>query len=246
MLGQKESFTASLYSLLDDVRDNIGLDTLAMADVCEAFSGRIGDNPGLYRDTYLGIYNYLRGQGQYEALESAALVAEKYIVGRPDLWSPEVVDQTGEALRRFRLNPVGAIANDAVLLDRHGREKSMLPCGGRNYTVLFFNLVSCSDCAAWKQQLREMRSLLRRKGARVVSVYVGPDADEWFESIKESSRGGGFCRCWWRDLRTSWPDSSLYQDYDVATAPKLYLLDKDGTILAKDITPETLREILEQ
>ena len=125
------------------MRDNIGLDTLAVADVCEAFSSRIGNDPGLYRDTYLGIYNYLRGQGEYDALESAVLVAEKYIVGRPDLWSPEVLAQMDEALRRFRLNPVGSVASDAVLLNRHGREKSMLGSGGRNYTVLFFNLVSC-------------------------------------------------------------------------------------------------------
>lgn len=239
LLGQKESFTASLYSLLDGVRDNIGLDTLAVADVCEAFASRIGNDPGLYRDTYLGIYNYLRGQGEYDALESAALVAEKYIVGRPDLWSPEVLAQMDEALRRFRLNPVGAVASDAMLLDRHGREKSMLGSGGRNYTVLFFNLVSCSDCTAWKQQLRDMRSLLRSKGARVVSVYVGPDPDEWKSSLKG-------CACYWKDLRTNWPDSDLYQKYDVATAPKIYLLDKNGTILAKDITPETLRKLIEK
>ena len=249
LLGQQESFTASLYSLLDGIRDNLGLDTLVMADVCKSFDERLAGDAPLYRETFLGIYNYLRGQGEYDALESAALVAQEYIVGRPDLWSPEILAQTAEALRRFRLSPIGSVASDAVLIDRHGREKSMLGCGGKNYTVLFFNLISCSDCAAWKQQLREMRSLLRRKGARVVSVYVGPDPDEWAESLRASRRGnasaGGFCSCWWKDLRTIWPDSDLYQKYDVSTAPRLYLLDASGNILAKDITPETLKKLLE-
>lgn len=252
LLGQKESFTASLYELMDGIRDNIGLDSEAIADVCEAFSSRIGDDADMYRNTYLGIYNYLRGQGEYEAMESAAFLAQKYILDQPDMWSAEVEGQIGEAVRLFRQNPVGAIAPDAVLIDSHGREKAMLAAGGRKYTVLFFNLVSCSECAAWKQQLRDMKKLLKRSGARVVSVYVGPEPDEWLESVKTARRGssetgsGSICSCWWRDLRTSWPDSSLYQDYDVTTAPRLYLLDSSGTILAKDITPDTLREILEQ
>ena len=39
-------------------------------------------------------------------------------------------------------------------------------------------------------------------------------------------------------------DVDLYTKYDVSTAPKLYLLDSAGIVIAKDITPETLRQIL--
>lgn len=239
LLGQKESFTASLYALMDGVRDNIGLDTLSVADVCEAFTSRIGDDADMYRSTYLGIYNYLRGQEEYGALESAAFVAEKYILGQPQLWSSEILSEIEDAVAGFRLNPVGAVAADAILTDRNGREKSMLSFGGSKYTILFFNLISCHECAAWKQMLKQMRKLIKRSGARVVSVYVGPDPAEWQSSPKG-------CSCWWKDLRTNWPDSDLYQKYDVSTAPKLYLLDASGTILAKDITPETLKELLER
>ena len=239
LLGQKDSFTESLHLLMNGVRDNIGLDTLAVADVCNAFASRIGDDADMYRNTYLGIYNYLRGQREYEALESAAFVAEKYILEQPQMWSGEILSEIEDAVVSFRLNPVGAVAADAILIDRHGREKSMLSFGGSKYTILFFNLISCHECAAWKQQLKQMRKLIKRSGARVVSVYVGPDPAEW-QSIPKG------CSCWWKDLRTSWPESDLYQKYDVATAPKLYLLDASGTILAKDITPETIREILER
>ena len=240
LLGQKESFTASLYALMDSVRDNIGLERESIADVCEAFSSRIGDDADLYRNTYLGIYNYLRGQGDYRAQESAAMVAEMYIIGNQGMWSAETLSSAGEAVRRFGLNPLGSKAADATLRKRCGGKTAMLSRAGKNYTVLFFNLISCSECAAWKQQLKEMKPLLREKGARVISVYVGPDADEWKQSLNGSSG------CWWRDLRTDWPDSDLYQKYDVTTAPKLYLLDSSGTVIAKDITPATLREMLEE
>ena len=239
LLEQKESFTASLYSLMDDIRDNMGLDTLAMADVCKSFDERLAGDEPLYRETFLGIYNYLRGQGDYEALLSAAFVAENYILARPDIWSKELYAQTAEALRRFRLNPVGSKAADVTLKTRHGRSRSLLGYSGKKYAVLFFHLVSCSDCAAWREQLLKMKKLLKKSGAKVTAVYVGPDRDEWVKS----PRGAG---CFWRELAAEWPSSELYDKYDVGTVPKIYLLDKNGTILAKDISPESLKEILEQ
>ena len=223
---------------MDGVRDNIGLGRESSADVCEAFSSRIGSDADMYRNTYLGIYNSLRGQGDYEALESAVFVAEKYILGRPEMWSAETLAQIGEAVRRFNLNPLGAKAADSTLRKRCGGATTLLAKPGKNYTVLFFNLISCSECASWKQQLLEMKPLLKEKGVRVVSVYVGPDPKEW------KLNTGGICGCWWRNLRTDWPDSDLYSKYDVSTAPKLYLLDSAGIVIAKDITPETLRQIL--
>ena len=251
LLGQKESFTVSLYELMDGVRDNIGLGRASISDVCEAFSSRIGNDDDMYRNTYLGIYNYLRGQGDYEALESAVFVVERYILGRPAMWSEEMLGQMGEAVRRFNLNPLGSKAADATLRKRCGGLSTMLSKPGKNYTVLFFNLISCSECASWKQQLLEMKQLIKEKGARVVSVYVGPDPDEWKDSIRHSgttSTGEHISTCgnWWRDLRTDWPVSDLYINYDVSTAPRLYLLDVDNTVIAKDISPETLKQLLEQ
>ena len=263
LLGQKESFTSSLVELLDGVRDNLCLDSETVTDVCAAFSSRIGDDPQMYRDTYFGIYNYLRGQGEYEAMESAAYVAEKYILGRPEMWSPEMITQIEDAVRRFRMNPVGAAAPDANLRNRCGGQTQMLSKRGKNYTVLFFNLISCGECAAWKEQLLEMKPLLKKKGARVVSVYVGPDPDEWKESLRhkpatsQSANSGdsprqtspsgriSTCGCWWRDLRTDWPGSDIYRLYDLTTAPRIYLLDATGRIIAKDIPPDTLKGLLE-
>lgn len=250
LLGQRESFDASLYSLMDNVRDNLGLDTLTVTDVCDAFAARIGNDMDLYRSTFYAIYNYLRSQNDSDAAGSAALVGQKYIIDRPDIWSPEFTVLVTEAVHNYRLNPVGTQATDVALRTRCGCKTKMLAKPGKNYTVLFFNLISCSDCSAWKQQLLEMKELFIDKGVRVVSVYVGPDKKEWKQSLRHTSKVGvqqtATSSKWWRDLRTDWPVSDLYQKYDVTTAPRLYLLDANGTVIAKDITPETLREILER
>ena len=239
LLGQKESFTASLCELMDGVRDNIGLGKESIADVCEAFSSRIGDDAEMYRNTYLGIYNYLRGQSQYEAMESAAFVAEKYILERLEMWSEEMLAQIGEAVRRFRLNPVGSKAADVMLKTRCGCNCRLLGKCGKKYAVVFFNLVSCNVCSKWKEELRGMAPLLRKSGAKVISVYVGPDKKEWIDATRGCSQG-------WVELRAEWPGSELFRAYDVSVAPKIYLLDSEGTVIAKEITPATLAELLQR
>ncbi len=239
LLGQKESFEQSLYTLMDGVRDNMGLDTASIADVCRAFYSRLEDDAPLYRETFSGLYNYLRSQESYEAMQSAILVARDYIAGQPRYWSEEVLESTREALRIFSLNPLGSKAEDVMLLDARGRQKHLIGFCGKKYAVLFFNLVSCGQCQAWKEELWNMRKTLRRSGARVTSVYVGADQKQWRESL----RGGGRL---WRDLRAEWPQSELYSKYDVSIAPKIYLLDADGAVIAKEITPETLAKLLQE
>ena len=239
LLGQKESFTESLYGLLTDVGENLGLEPDAMSDICKAFSSRVGDDAAMYRDTYLGIFNFLRNQGSYDAMQSAAMVADTYILGKPEMWSPEMLAWAREAVSRLKMNAVGDTAPDVMLLNKGGRSRNMLSQGGRKYTVLFFNLVSCSDCAARKEELRAMKKTLRRHGTRVVSVYTGPDPEEWRASLK-------VCTCTWRDLRADWPTSDLYTKYDVSIVPRIYLLDQDYTILARDLTPSDLEEFLEE
>ena len=239
VIGQRESFDQSLYSLMDNVRDNLGLDTETVTDVCSVFAERIGNDDTLFRNTFRAIYNYLRSQDDYMAQQSAALVAEEYIIGRSDIWSPEYISLIADAVRRFNMNPLGAKAADATLLTKCGRQVKMLSKPGKHYTLIFFNLIACETCAEYKQQLKEMKPLLREKGVKVISVYVGPDKKEWKQSL------GCTCNCYWRDLRTDWPDSDLYSLYDVSVAPKLYLLDSEGTVIAKDITPATLKAILE-
>lgn len=239
LLGQKESFEQSLYTLMDGVRENMGLDTASVADVCSTFYSRLESDATLYRETFIGIYNYLKGQESYDAMQSATLVARDYIAGKPQYWSAEMIESASNAVRIFSLNKLTSKAEDVILLDASGRQKHLIGHCGRKYAVLFFNLVSCGQCQTWEKELLSMRKTLRRSGARVTSVYVGPDEEEWRESLRRR----GF---WWRDLRAEWPQSELYNKYDVRIAPKIYLLDTNGVIIAKEITPETLAKLLQE
>ena len=78
---------------------------------------------------------------------------------------------------------------------------------------------------------------LKAKKAKVVSVYLSADRDYWQDNIKAN-------KCW-THLTDEGPGSKLREDYDLEVVPRIYLLDKDKKVVAKDITVRTLCDILE-
>lgn len=239
LLGVQNSFFESLYALMDQLNENLGFDEDALQDICTAFATRTAGNDPLYRDTFYGIFNYLRAQNDIDAQNGAVMVAEQYIIGQKEKWSPELIQMLEHSVAMYHLNPVGGTASDATLLNRRDREKKLSGFYGRKYVLVFFNLVSCADCRAFRQELEEMEPLLKKSGVRVISVYVGPDEEEWREDISNRVRR-------WKYLRADWPEADIYNLYDLSIVPKLYLLDRNGTVTAKDITPATLKEFLQQ
>ncbi len=238
LLGSRNSFFDSLYSLMDGLKENLGFEEDALQDVCAAFAARTADNDQLYCDTFYGIFSYLRAQNDIAAQDGAVMVAEQYILGQKEKWSPELLQMLEHSVAMYHLNPVGSMAADATLLNRRDRERRLSAMFGRKYSLVFFNLVSCADCRSFKQALEDMDPVLKKNGVKVISVYVGPDEEEWRQELK-----GGLRR--WKHLRASWPDAEIYDLYDLSIVPKLYLLDKTGTVIAKDITPATIEELLQ-
>ena len=136
----------------------------------------------------------------------------------------------------MQLNSIGEKAVDETLFNKKGAKKKML-AGNKPYTVLFFNIAYGKDCAQYKQDLKDASALLKSKKAKVVSVYLSADREQWLNDIKNNKN--------WTHLTDEGPWSQLREDYDLGVVPRLYLLDKDKTIVAKDITVQELCEILE-
>ncbi|MBO7372067.1 MAG: hypothetical protein J6U34_06120, partial [Bacteroidales bacterium] len=80
-------------------------------------------------------------------------------------------------------------------------------------------------------------ALLKSKKVKVVSVYLSPDRQLWLDDIKKYNN--------WTHLTDEGPESQLREDYDLVVVPRLYLLDKDKRVIAKDITVQMLCDILE-
>ena len=239
-LGQlidiKDDFRTSLLRLLNTVTDELGANEQSAMQLTAALYQRSDGDIETFKTTLYEIFKYYRNIPLRDAQLGAARIANDFILGVDGRWAEETLAEVRWNLEKMRQNDIGEKASDEILLNKRGARKRML-AGCKPYTVLFFNIAHCNDCRQYSEDLSEAAALLKSKKVKVVSVYLSADRDYWLDNIK--ARKG------WTHLTDEGPQSRLREDYDLEVVPRIYLLDKDKKVIAKDITVRTLCEILE-
>ena len=236
LIEVKDSFRASLLKMLDTVTGELGADEESAMQLVATLFQRSDGDVETFKTILYEIFKYYRNIPLQGAQEAAARVAEDFIIGIEGPWAAETIEEVKWNLEKMRQNDVGEIAKDELLFNKRGAKKKML-AGCKPYTLLFFNIAHCNDCRQYRQDLSEASALLKSKKVKVVSVYLSPDREFWLNDIKEHKN--------WTHLTDEGPWSRLREDYDLGIVPRLYLLDKDKRVIAKDITVRELCEILE-
>ena len=236
LIHVRDNFRASLLKMLDTVTDAVGANEESAMNLVATLFQRSNGNVESFKTILYEMFKYYRNIPLAGAQEAAAGIADNFILGVDGGWSAETLEEIRWNLEMMHKNPVGQKATDETLYNKRGAKKKML-AGSKPYTVLFFNIAYCKDCAQYKQDLRDASTILKAKKAKVVSVYLSADRTQWLSNIKENKN--------WTHLTDEGPWSQLREDYDLGVVPRLYLLDKDKNVIAKDITVRELCEILE-
>lgn len=109
-----------------------------------------------------------------------------------------------------------------------------------DYTLLFINNPGCHACAETIEALKSapiINQLLSQKKLTVLSVYPDEELDEWRKHLNEFPKE-------WINAYDKKFVIKEQQLYDLKAIPTLYLLDKDKTVLLKDVTAEAVEEYL--
>lgn len=130
---------------------------------------------------------------------------------------------------------VGQKFVDFTLKDTEGTEVSLSDYAGKgNYVLVDFWAAWCGPCLQEMPNVVAAYEKYKSKGFEVVGVSLDQEHDRWVEGIK--------------DLNMTWPqmsdlqfwDSPIVDLYAIRGIPHTILLDKDGTILEKDLRGEAL------
>lgn len=238
LLEMRNGEAAGYRQLFDEIfasLEPVGEEEIAL--VADSFCRRTEADSALFRESFYELYDYLRSMPGYQYQAGAVQTAEKYILGRGEYWSQEFLSQIGEAVSLFNLNPLGAKATNLKLQTPKGCTRRMLR-GSPRYTVLFFHLVRCGDCQAEAAALREMAGHLKEKGVRVICIYTGSEERLWRDFVEKADDS-------WTCLRDAKGRSGMHSLYDIGYVPKIYLLDRDRSIIAKDINAESIKSIIQ-
>lgn len=211
------------------------MDSSDIRMIASSFAEKAAADSTVWRDGFYELFNRLRDNPNAVYQDGAVFVAENYILAKPEFWSTEYVDAVKHALEMFRLNPLGSKASDLRLIDTSGKFRMMLK-GRSKYTLLIFHIVDCPDCKREFTVLEREAANLKKKGVRVVCVYAGKDEAKWKNFASAFHKG-------WTYLSDVTRSSGMGEKYDITFVPKLYLLDRKGIVIAKEIDAETLAAI---
>lgn len=196
-------------------------------------------SPKAYRVVAEIAEKYLYDPNSPMLNEESYLIVTDRLVADNRLDEGEMV-RLADRRRRMLLNRVGTDASDFVLTDRVGKSLSLSEIVSRRpYTVVMFYDTDCEDCKAVEHQLMTTPELGDGIAAGLLSfVAVSPfevEADEW------SAQAATFPGEWTVGYS---PEGRVDADeiYDIRATPSIYVIGRDGRVMAKDVRAENLRE----
>lgn len=157
-------------------------------------------------------------------------------------WAEE--EQVQKIMDRARaLSPtlVGSKAPPVMMTGENGQVVDMYNVPG-DYLILYFWDYDCGHCKKVTPALAKLYPKYKGKNIPLVTVSINGSVDVWKEKLKEygMDKTGGI------HLQDHARATGFDKNYDLRTTPRLFLLDKDKNILAKQISVEQLEEILDR
>lgn len=145
-----------------------------------------------------------------------------------------------ESIARMKALAPGAEAPEFTLPTVAGEQFSLKSLRG-NIVILDFWASWCAPCIAEMPIVKEIYAQYKDKGLKVVGISMDNVKAAWVKSIDKVqipwmhvSSLKGMKRC---------PVAQLYQVYAI---PKLYIIDKEGKIIAKDLRGEDLKKKIDE
>lgn len=200
------------------------------------------------------IYNYIKANlnspvGIYFLMtKGKALNAEelKELISTASSIKPEIVNYKNFNSLEVRIKTLEATAlgksfSDLKGITPEGKEVSLSEFAGKgNYTLIDFWASWCPPCRKEMPAVVALYDQYKNKGFNIVGISLDDNNVDWKKGIAE--------------LHISWPQisdlkgwkSSLAEAYGVTSIPQTFLLDKEGTIIAKGFDAEELAVKLQE
>lgn len=198
-------------------------------------SGLAEDRGMLYKVMSMAESYYDDPNSPYRAEELwiSALEAFLAVPGLPQ----ERIIRPEWQLKSAMKNRPGTTAADISGYLPNGGRAGLSDFRGKTVILLFYE-PGCPECARTERYIRQSPVLgpaIITGRIKVLAVYPGDDRGLWEEHLPEFPSS-------WTVVMS--PDVYSRLDYVVRATPTLYLIDRSGTVLLKDVSAETLEAYL--
>ena len=193
------------------------------------------------------IYNYYRSSNIMGYDEIAIYIADSYFLNKRYTLPDESAMMEMRLFAETNRNSlIGMKAPSLTLQDPAGTE-IRIPDGDQDYSVLYFYDDECPGCVRTTPAL--MQYMIRNSAGinfTIYRVYTQNDRERWMDYIQKAVQPFTLPA----NVRTVhlWdPDmtSDFVTKYGVISTPKLFLLDRNGNIIGRELTPTALGQVVD-
>lgn len=135
---------------------------------------------------------------------------------------------------------IGGTAPDLLLYDDKKNAQSLHAYAKKNkYTIVFIWISWCAHCQKTVPKMNALYEQYKKKGLGIFAISLDEEESKWKTALAEHQTT-------WLNVAELVPlkQSKVAQNYSITTTPAIFILDKDGKIVAKNIYEEALESFL--
>jgi peroxiredoxin len=187
---------------------------------------------------WIGL-NYENGKTKVMDGEAVMVyIIDKYITPENAFWdTPENVNKLRKKVDEMKASLLGRKGPDVRANDINGQSKSIYEMTAPLIVIFMFS-PDCEHCQEQAPEIQRLYEKWKTRGVDFYGIAVNTKEDEWRSFIKKS--GFTFTNVYDPTNR------AIYAKYFVDITPELYILDKNRTIIAKNLAASQLELIFER
>jgi len=185
-----------------------------------------------------------------------AMVDAYYATGQTDWMEAEQLKRIVEAAEDKRYTLCGEIVPDVILPDTTDKNWVSLHGIDAEYTVVIIWESNCGHCKKEMPKLQELYEKWKPEGVEIFAIGNDFETKEWKAFVKKKNlswinvsdnpqiNNSDSALVLIRQGITTLESLNFRKTFDVFSTPKIYLLDKDKKIVAKQLSTEQIEDLL--
>lgn len=165
------------------------------------------------------------------------IIENVYMKG--DAWWADSAKVAQFTQRALEISPtlLGRIAPDFRAQEDNGKWTNLHSVTAK-YTLLYFWSYDCGVCQKATPVLSEIYKEYKDKDVALFAVSINGDVEVWKEKIEKYGLGEGI------NVQDHGRRSGFDAMYDITSTPRVFVLDENKKIIAKQITVDQIRDVL--